>query len=453
MFNVMTAALTLPRITNALKLDSGEYLSVTDGSYAGLNTFSCEMWVRIPHNDTSWRGLYGAGDSHWQLYLDDNGETRFIIWGDKGSNIGAVSGWSETEWFHLAYSFNNTELKVYVDGVQVGATAAITNTTVSTGVVWLGHGAGGSTLAEANATPCYIAEVRHWNFARSEAQVLGDYNKPLSGSETGLVAYWPLQSDFSQRVAGGPAAWSIAAGTPTIEAGAGPNPYPLPGPSQILGASLTDWFDASEGVTLVSTRVSGWSNQATGGDATQTTDGNRPTYIASGADGTPELDFPRLADGFSYTDSVPDELTCWILINSPSTVAGCLLVAEAHASVLSLWPQGWPTTARPYIYDGSWHDPGTVSNVGWHVIRFSVRDTGTGTSSMAVDDNAQDSASYNWVPSGANWTYLSRIEQDHSLYGEVKQIVIANQFLDDADAEHGEMLAYFKDRYPTLVTY
>lgn len=225
-------------------------------------------------------------------------------------------------------------------------------------------------------------------------------------------------------------------------------------PDTILGASLTDWFDASAGVTLVGARVSDWENQSVGSNAVQSIDGNRPTYIASGADdGTPELDFPRLNDGFDFGGLVPDAFTCWVLIKSPSSLAGCLLISEAHTGKISLWPQGYPSANRPSIYDGSWHDQATANIVGWHVIRFSVRDNGVGLSTIAVDDGAEETTPISNVPAGTSWTYLSRTINNHSIYGQVKQIIIANQYKGDADGEHAAILAYLKDLYPTLVTY
>lgn len=44
-------------------------------------------------------------------------------------------------------------------------------------------------------------------------------------------------------------------------------------------------------VTLVSTKVSAWTNHGTGSNATQGTDANRPTWNASGLNSKPALDF------------------------------------------------------------------------------------------------------------------------------------------------------------------
>ena len=208
---------------NALKLDATEYLSIADGSYAGLNTFTCEFWLKLPSpGNANFRGIYGAGDDHWQMYLQ-NSDSR-TSWGDKGAGVGVTDAWGDEVWEHWAYSFTTTTMTFFKNGVQVGAPQAASNVTVSTALVHLGNTpAGGSPLSEAAGhEPCYLADVRHWDFARSGAQILGDYQELLAGDETGLVANWPLQEDFSQIVAGGPAAWSVGSGTPTIENGVGP---------------------------------------------------------------------------------------------------------------------------------------------------------------------------------------------------------------------------------------
>lgn len=209
-------------IENALKLDNGEYLSIADGTYAGLNARTCEMWLKIPSADVGgWRGVYGSGDSHWQQYVIAYGNVG--SWGDKANDGNVVYNWGDSVWFHIAWVYTTTTREIFINGVSLAAPIAANNVTVSTGTVYLGNTvAGGSTLAIAGSEPCHIADVRHWNFARSGAQILADYQVPLGGNEAGLVAYWPLQNDFSQLVSGGPAAWGIAAGTPTIETGVGP---------------------------------------------------------------------------------------------------------------------------------------------------------------------------------------------------------------------------------------
>ena len=40
------------------------------------------------------------------------------------------------------------------------------------------------------------SDLRYYNIARSQPQLLSDYNIRLSGSETGLRAYFPLQADL-----------------------------------------------------------------------------------------------------------------------------------------------------------------------------------------------------------------------------------------------------------------
>ena len=210
-------------IANALKLDSLEYLEIADGSYAGLNAYTVEMWVRAPSPSAlAWRGVYGSGDSHWQCYCIAH--NNISSWGDKGNGLSVLHSYTDDTWEHWAWVFTTTTFTLFVNGVQVLSPLAANNVTVSTGLVRLGHTpAGGVPFAGPGGDePCYLADVRHWNFARSGAQILADYQSPLAGNEAGLVAYWPLQADFSQLVAGGPAAWGVGVGTPTIENGVGP---------------------------------------------------------------------------------------------------------------------------------------------------------------------------------------------------------------------------------------
>jgi hypothetical protein len=222
-------------------------------------------------------------------------------------------------------------------------------------------------------------------------------------------------------------------------------------PATILGASLTDWFDARAGVTGTA-EVTNWANQGSGGDASQATAGKYPK-LQTGADGTAEITFPDNISGFDYTDSIHDELTAWILVYTPpSTQLYCLLIDESNSD--SIWTSGFFGDKNAQIFDGSWHHQSTVENDGWHVMRFSVRDSGTGLSSLAVDDNAEDTSAVSWIQTAKTWTEISRTGYTHALEDSlVKQFIIADQFYDDSDSEHDEILAYFKALYPSLVTY
>lgn len=94
------------------------------------------------------------------------------------------NGWTDT-WRHWAGTFDTTTRirKLYLNGVVMAQdTAAATYS--GTGILTLGAPHGNAPFKG------WIDEVRIWNMARTEQQIADSYAKRMSGSESGLVAYW-----------------------------------------------------------------------------------------------------------------------------------------------------------------------------------------------------------------------------------------------------------------------
>lgn len=84
-------------------------------------------------------------------------------------------------------------VKFYVDGSQQGSTQSKTYTSIydSTTAFQIGtinHGGTPSQWFDGK-----IDEVRLWNTARSSTDINNNYNKELTGSESGLAAYYPFE--------------------------------------------------------------------------------------------------------------------------------------------------------------------------------------------------------------------------------------------------------------------
>ncbi|AOW98601.1 hypothetical protein BJP34_03285 [Moorena producens PAL-8-15-08-1] len=95
------------------------------------------------------------------------------------------------QWHHYAVTFDGKTQKFYIDGVEV-ASGEISTTTAGlikedTGELCLGRDDGLSRYFNGQ-----IAEVRIWNKARSAEEIQADMYQRLTGQESGLVGYWPL---------------------------------------------------------------------------------------------------------------------------------------------------------------------------------------------------------------------------------------------------------------------
>jgi len=123
---------------------------------------------------------------------------------DSGKDLGYNS--STDQWVHIAMTWDATALRTYVNGLEKITTGATDTTMLATaqGVLRIG-----CNPENKNCFNGWFDEFRIWNIARTDAQIKDTYNKPLTGSETGLVGYWK----FDDAVGSTTAADSLKMGT------------------------------------------------------------------------------------------------------------------------------------------------------------------------------------------------------------------------------------------------
>ena len=183
-----------------------DYVEVpADGLGTGtISAFTVECWLRVTRSvggwgyavhrskdatvgsSIYWLGVHGTDSLSYGAAV--NGK---IALGDTGVAIDAA-------WHHLAITYDGSSQWVYLDGVQKagGTIGAISNqrTNNKIGI--------GSTSYDIDSRPIggNIADVRVWNYARSAAEILAAKDAQLTGSESGLVGYWPLDEGFGTTV-------------------------------------------------------------------------------------------------------------------------------------------------------------------------------------------------------------------------------------------------------------
>jgi hypothetical protein len=105
---------------------------------------------------------------------------------DSTDNLGITS--SMDQWVHIAMVWDGTALTVYVNGVlKITSTGSGGNGMLATGTSVLSIGCNPTNNQCFNGM---FAEFRVWNVARSATDIMNNYNKPLTGTESGLVGYW-----------------------------------------------------------------------------------------------------------------------------------------------------------------------------------------------------------------------------------------------------------------------
>lgn len=166
------------------------YAEVNPGSSFNTQTPTIEAWFNtttasyapIVHKHTRWYLLYIGQLAPSGCTAESAGQISFMVQNSGSTNRCAKSTatFNDGKWHHAVGTYDGATVKVYVDGVLAGSTAA---------VVTLG-GTNNNFRIGADSTPTYfpgkIDQVRVFNYVRTGAQVAWDYNqgKPL--------AHWKL---------------------------------------------------------------------------------------------------------------------------------------------------------------------------------------------------------------------------------------------------------------------
>src|SRR5262249_12220203 len=93
-------------------------------------------------------------------------------------------------WYHVAGTFDGQFLQLYVNGVLEASQHTPGPLHPDTRPFQIGRidgGGSGSRYFDGQ-----ISDVSMWNVARSQADIRASMTQPLTGTESGLVGYWPL---------------------------------------------------------------------------------------------------------------------------------------------------------------------------------------------------------------------------------------------------------------------
>jgi len=159
------------------------------------STFTQEVWISPSQKGKKDQLLIGDIFSESKnrpptIWLSDYGKTIMYGFGT-GSNYYSTtvdSVISTPGWYHVATTFDGTNYKLFLNGEEVWSTTRNrnlipANTSIKTiGVNFLGE----------------MDDLRLWDVARTESEIKADMNKRLTGSESNLVAYYPMDvnSDY-----------------------------------------------------------------------------------------------------------------------------------------------------------------------------------------------------------------------------------------------------------------
>jgi hypothetical protein len=191
--------------SKALDFDgTNDYVDVGDFSLGGSLTFETWMqydsranWSRIfdfaengSADDNIWLGLSGStGKIRFDTYIGNSYSS--VLDGDGGQTAyGQVP--IDGTWIHVAATISGTAGttgtgKIYINGNLVGTKSMHVPVTMTRLKQYLGKSNWSDPYLNAK-----MDEFRIWNYVRSQSEILATMNNTLTGSESGLVAYYKM---------------------------------------------------------------------------------------------------------------------------------------------------------------------------------------------------------------------------------------------------------------------
>lgn len=182
---------------NALHFDgTDDYISTSGGNITGNNARTVEAWVRTDANC-----IPGASGGKQKVVVDMGSFTtgaRYtlnLLWANSvrievgGSGLSGTTAINDSLWHHIAAVYDpsstNKKHRIYIDGVQEASGNLTTSVNTGSGGVVIGRRIDGVNPFEGD-----IDEVRIWDVALSDSDILAHYNKEICGNPTNLKAYY-----------------------------------------------------------------------------------------------------------------------------------------------------------------------------------------------------------------------------------------------------------------------
>jgi hypothetical protein len=197
-----TLVLTVTAVCNSGLLFDGsnDRVTIADSSIYNLGTgdFTAEAWIKADVSQSFSLpiifGNRGTATNGFLVYLT-SGKLSLRLGGINVAQVGADL--RDNVCHHVAVTRLGNDVAYYVDGVSVYANTSVNfaQNISSSHPLWIG-----SDQPNPNPFKGVIREVRYWNLARTQTQILAAKDTFLFGNEPGLIGYWRMNDGSGQVV-------------------------------------------------------------------------------------------------------------------------------------------------------------------------------------------------------------------------------------------------------------
>lgn len=190
-----------PVAGNALSfqwIPDGDFVHIGDADVTDITgSFTIECWAKLA--GASWlvvKHNHGNnGDGSWDLQVRGDGHFRFTVY--TGGTDPLLQTPPSTipfnEWVHIALVHNkgNGETTLYLNGLPIQT--EVLNVPIENTAVPLRFG------AQDGRANCELDEVRIWNIARAQEEILANHDRLVDSSTPGLVGYWRFDENIDEQ--------------------------------------------------------------------------------------------------------------------------------------------------------------------------------------------------------------------------------------------------------------
>ncbi len=185
-------------ISNSASLTFTSEFSVQAWIYPRANTYS-RIFTKYS-GGASFQGefVFDTYDGSNPTFLANGRGLRLVFTGANGGGVISPNVLTLNSWNHVAGTFNNGVLKLYVNGVEVNSGSTIFTSIPSSS---LGFAIGEDVnVNQSEYFNGQIDELSLWNKALKPSEINNAYNKLLIGTEPGLVAYYNFEEGLGNSV-------------------------------------------------------------------------------------------------------------------------------------------------------------------------------------------------------------------------------------------------------------
>lgn len=154
------------KYSNAVKIDSNDYLTYSSAGNINRTQGAIEFWVRTHWNGNDYQSytFFEIGDSWFnrmRIVKDGINNLRFMVW-DSATEYGVaynISDWQSESWHHVAATWSGHNIALYIDGVLRDSSSSANVPDVLSGSFYIGSTTGGNEQANADFDEFRISDI------------------------------------------------------------------------------------------------------------------------------------------------------------------------------------------------------------------------------------------------------------------------------------------------------